>query len=457
MEPRIRYATTADGLSIAYWSMGDGPTLVNPPPASPWSHIQLEWEIPEWRHWYEHLVRHLRVVRYDGRGGGLSDRDVTTCSTETNIQDLEAVVDELELERFALFGIYYSAATAITYAARHPERVSHLILWCGFPRASETRTAPTNDAMRSLIDMDYTLFTETLAHSVFGWSQGEPAHRLAEYMRASSSPEMVKATWDSNEDLDITDLLPQVQAKTLVMHRRQFPFVRLEAARELATSIPNAQLAIFEGESLSPYLDDMEDIIATVFDFMNIEDRRLIRRVHAPAAAAPAFRTIMFTDMEGSTAATQRLGDAQAQAMIRRHNEIVRDALHAFDGTEVKHTGDGIMASFTSASAAVECAVAIQRAFQVHSEAHPGEQIQVRIGLNAGEPLAEGDDLFGTAVQLASRICSRADAGKILVSDVVRQLVAGKGFMFADRGETELRGFEDPVRVFEVRWEDVPG
>jgi class 3 adenylate cyclase len=162
----------------------------------------------------------------------------------------------------------------------------------------------------------------------------------------------------------------------------------------------------------------------------------------------------MFTDMEGSTAVTQRLGDARAQSMVRLHNEIVRDALHAFGGTEVKHTGDGIMSSFTSASMAVECAIAIQRALETHGEAHPDEAIRVRIGLNAGEPVAEGDDLFGTAVQLASRISARAEPRQVLVSDVVRQLVAGKGFLFADRGETELRGFEDPVRIFEVRWQE---
>ena len=255
MEPRIQYATTADGVSIAYWEMGDGVPFVNPPPAGPWSHIQLEWEIPEWRHWYEHLIRHLRLIRYDGRGAGLSDRDRESCSLETNLRDLEAVVDELGLERFALFGIYYSAATAMMYAALHPERVSHLVLWCGFARYADAQSNATNTAMRSLIDMDYTLFTETLAHSVFGWSQGEPAHRLAQYMRESANPALVKASWDANQDVDLTDILPRIQAKTLVMHRRQFPFVRLEAARELADKIPDARLFVIAYDDFNPFLD----------------------------------------------------------------------------------------------------------------------------------------------------------------------------------------------------------
>ncbi|MEX2225579.1 MAG: adenylate/guanylate cyclase domain-containing protein [Dehalococcoidia bacterium] len=457
MDPRIQYATSSDGVSLAYWTLGDGPALVNPPPASPWSHAQMEWQIPEWRHWYEHLIRDLKVVRYDNRGAGLSDRDADDCSLESNVRDLEAIVDTLGLQRFALFGIYYASTAAIAYAARHPERVTHLILWCGFARQEDAQATGTNDALRALLDVDWTLFTETLAHSVFGWSQGAPAHRFAEYMRASTTPEMVRKTWMSNEGLDLLGELPKIQAPTLVMHRRQFPFIKLETARDLAARISNSELVVFEGDSVSPYLDDMEDVMSTILDFMGVTSdgaRTHVAERSSRSASSVGFRTIMFTDMEGSTEATQRLGDAQAQSMVRRHNEIVRDALHAYGGTEVKHTGDGIMSSFPSSSLAVECAVAIQRAIEAHSQSHPDEAIRVRIGLNAGEPVAEGDDLFGTAVQLASRICSRAEPRQVLVSDVVRQLVAGKGFLFGDRGETELRGFEDPVRIFEVRWQD---
>lgn len=162
----------------------------------------------------------------------------------------------------------------------------------------------------------------------------------------------------------------------------------------------------------------------------------------------------MFTDMEGSTALTQRLGDAEAQSLVRLHNAIVGEALASHGGSQVKHTGDGIMASFLTASSAVECGITIQRAFARHNDANPTDQIMVRIGINAGEPLADGNDLFGTAVQLAARVCARADAGEILTSDVVRQLVAGKSLMFADQGEAEFRGFEDPVRIYEVRWRE---
>ncbi len=163
--------------------------------------------------------------------------------------------------------------------------------------------------------------------------------------------------------------------------------------------------------------------------------------------------TILFTDIEGSTALTQRLGDAKARDLLRDHERMVREALKAHGGSEVKTMGDGFMASFSSATKALECAIAMQRAFAQHNESAE-EPIRVRVGLNAGEPIAEEDDLFGTAVNLAARIAAKAEGGEILTSDTVRGLVAGKKFLFSDRGETAMRGFEDPVRLYELSWRE---
>lgn len=165
-----------------------------------------------------------------------------------------------------------------------------------------------------------------------------------------------------------------------------------------------------------------------------------------------AFRTILFTDIEGSTALTQRLGDAAAMSVLRTHDRIVRSSLAETGGNEVKHTGDGIMASFESVAHGVECSIAILRALEDHNRGEVDEKIGVRIGVSAGEPVTEGDDLFGAAVQLASRICDQADAREILVSNAVKELAIGKGFTFADRGEVELKGFPEPLRIAEVRW-----
>jgi adenylate cyclase len=158
--------------------------------------------------------------------------------------------------------------------------------------------------------------------------------------------------------------------------------------------------------------------------------------------------------MASSTALTRRLGDAKAQDVRRSHNTIVREALKAHDGVEIKHTGDGIMASFATASSAIESAIAIQRGVEAHKQAHPDSPLAVYIGLNAGEPIAEERDLYGTSVDLASRMCEHAEPGQILASNVVRELAEGKGFLFADIGEVMPKGFENPVRVYEVRWRE---
>lgn len=170
--------------------------------------------------------------------------------------------------------------------------------------------------------------------------------------------------------------------------------------------------------------------------------------------AEPAFRTIMFTDIEGSTALTQRVGDEKSMDLLHVHDEIVRGALKEFDGREVKHMGDGFMNCFTSATRAVECSIAIQSEITAHGEDNDDWPIRVRIGLSAGEPVEEHHDLFGAAVQMAARVCAKADAKAILVSNVIRELSIGKGFTFTDMGETELKGFTEPVRLHEVQWQE---
>ncbi len=249
-------------------------------------------------------------------------------------------------------------------------------------------------------------------------------------------------------EFDVTALLPQVRLPTLVLHRRQVPFPDVALARDLASRMPNSHLAVLEGTILSPWLGDMEAAASAIDEFVG----EVEEAAQEPPEAGHV-HTILFTDVEGSTALTQRLGDAKARDLLREHERMVREALKAHGGSEVKTMGDGFMASFSSATKALECAIAMQRAFAEHNESAE-EPILVRVGLNAGEPIAEDEDLFGTAVNLAARICAQAEAGQILAPIVVRELAAGKQFMFADLGETELRGFEDPVRLYELRWQE---
>ncbi len=446
MEPQVQYAQTADGVSIAYWTLGEGPPLFYMTLA--FSHALMAWRLPEVGRWYEALAEKRMVVHYDWRGNGLSDRDVPSYSLEGHVSDLEAVADRLRLDRFALFAAGHSGPTAIAYAARHPDRVSHLMLWQTYARGADWIRSPRVQAIRAMVDQDWRTYTEAAAHTILGWSEGEAARRFAELIREAATPEWLKSVFQTLNVRDVTDLLPQVKAPTLVMQRRFAYTPDIAVARQLAARIPNARLAIMEGESAEPYLGDWQSVVDAVYDFLG-EQRRPLHRL----AGAGGVHTILFTDIVDSTPLAQRFGDARAQEVRRSHDSIVRESLAACDGSEIKHLGDGIMASFTSASRALECAIAIQRAVALRQAQSDGH-LAVHVGLNAGEPIAEERDLFGTSVDLARRVCDTAAGGEILVSNVVRELAAGKGFLFADRGAVALKGFEEPVRLYDVAWRE---
>ena len=344
---------------------------------------------------------------------------------------------------------------AVAFAARNPERVSHLVLWCSFPRGSDLLESPQIQGLVGLIDKDWELYSEAVAHARLGWAEGELASQFASFIRDSITPEALQLLLKSVGGFDVTALLPRVTPATLVLHRRQLPLPDVGLARGIASRIPDARLIVLEGTSGVPVVGDVDAVLTAIDEFLGQGEE-------AGAGAEPpeagAFRTVLFTDVEGSTALTQRLGDAKARELLREHERMVREALKSHGGAEVKTMGDGFMASFSSATKALECAIAMQRAFAAHNESAE-EPIKVRIGLNAGEPIAEDDpdgrsDLFGTAVNLAARIAAQAAGGEVLASDVVRQLVAGKEFLFADRGKHELKGFDEPVRLFEVRWQE---
>ena len=281
---------------------------------------------------------------------------------------------------------------------------------------------------------------------MFGYRR-EEGRQYGDLVAAAITPEVYLRGSALRRNADLSDLLPQVSAPTLVLHHSGIKYVTMEVTRDLAARLPAARMHIVEGT----YADNGEELVDTIDEFLGESAE--------PAGQPPApggLVTILFTDIEASTSTRQRLGDAKAQELLRTHNTIVRGALVANGGSEIKHTGDGIMASFPLATGALACAIAIQQGLDAEQAETP---LRVYIGLNAGEPIAEEGpdgrvDLFGTSIDLAARICDKAQPGEILVSDVVRQLAAGKEFLFSDLGETELRGFEDPVKLWEVRWRE---
>jgi class 3 adenylate cyclase/pimeloyl-ACP methyl ester carboxylesterase len=380
---------------------------------------------------------------------GLSDRGVEKLGMKTALTDLETVIDAAGLEKVALMGISAGGPSAIMYALQHPERVSHLVLYGTFmrlPGSPEERRM-----MREMVRLGWD--SPVPAHRQFFTGLFMPDNPSADDIKAFNEIQRLSATADdvvrwlssTPDDFDLRGVLPQVQTPTIVIHRRGDAIVPFELGREIAAGIPGARFVPVDGSNhwFLPHEPAAQTVINAMLDFVGTAS--------APAASPPlspsGLVTILFTDMVGSTDLTQRVGDDQAQEAVRRHNEVVREALKEHGGSEIKHTGDGIMASFGSGRRAVDCAVGIQRALADE------DSVQVRIGLNAGEPVAEEEDLFGTSVQLAARVCAKAEPGQILVSNVVRELTMGKGFLFADVGDVALKGFEDPVRLYEVRWQ----
>ncbi|HEY2388836.1 MAG TPA: adenylate/guanylate cyclase domain-containing protein [Candidatus Binatia bacterium] len=422
-------------------SIGAGPVTVAILPF-PWTHLEASWQLPEIRSWHERLARGRRLVVYDSRGMGLSDRVCAAMSLDALVRDLEAVVEHAGIERFALASSPTAGPVAITYSARHPDRVSHLVLLSAAARGSES-LPPQVEMLLALADRDWELYTETLAHAVIGWDAGEYAHRFAHYFRACASPALNRMFLDMLRAADVSALLPRVTMPTLVVHRRESPSPPIAALRALVAAIPDARLVLTEGRSLAPFIGDMESVARAIEEFLG--DAQI--GGPSPDATCASPLAVLVTDVVGSTALTERLGDADARAALRTHEQIVRAALRAYGGTEVKTMGDGFIASFASVTRALECAVAVQRALAASDGG-----IRVRMGLSAGEPIAEEGDLHGTVVITASRLAALADGETILVADVVRQLAAGKPFRFTDRGDTPLHGFTIPVRVHELIW-----
>jgi class 3 adenylate cyclase len=444
MEPRIQYAQTKDGVSIAFTTLGEGMPLVFMP-TIPFSHFQL-W-LQQFSFVLEPFVKNRMLVLYDNRGSGLSDREVTDFSLEAHLLDLQAVVECLGLKRFALMGRNESGPVAIACAARHPEEVSQLILWAGWASASDVWSGSQYPALQALrLAGDWELFTETLA-ALVGLPTRQGSQAVAALFREAVTEEVATAVWEAAKEFEVTALLPEIKAPALVLHPNRVSGMPVENARRLASRIPRARLTIVDSGPL-PLGEALEAVRTAIDEFLGEGEEAA-----PPGLAGEDVHTILFTDVEGSTALTQRLGDAKARELLRENERMVREALKSHAGSEFKTMGDGFMTSFSSATRALECAIAVQRAFAKHNESAE-EPILVRVGLNAGEPIAEDDDLYGTAVNEAARITATAKGGEILVSDVVRQLAKGKDFMFVDRGEVDLKGFDEPVRLYEVRWRE---
>lgn len=439
--PEVRHLTTPDGVRIAYWAAGAGPALVYMTPW-PWSHVAEEWSQPEWVADYEYLSGFSKLVRFDPRGCGASGRDGVDLSLDARVSDLEAVIDAVEPGgTVSILASESSAHVAIAYAARHPERISHLVLTrCS--ALSADILPPRIEAMLPMIERDLEFYIDTVVSLLFGAQAQQRAAEAAALMRRCVTAGQAAAAVKSQLGLDVTNMLPAVKCETLLVAYTGEHLPPPESIMRLTWQIENSRFVVVDGTWLhsSEARQEIRDFLGAGYT------------PQVAAAGPSAFRTILFTDLVGHTEMMHRLGDASGREILRQHERITRDVLKLHDGSEVKTMGDGFMASFGSVTKAVECAVALQQAFNEWSRGSE-ETLCIRVGLEAGEPIEEEGDLFGAAVIMAARIAARAGANEILVSDVVRGLCSGKGFLFAEHGDFVPKGFEEPVRLFEISWQ----
>lgn len=443
--PLVRFVTTTDGVRVGYAVHGSGPPLLF---VRGWiSHLEEQWDKPPVRAFFEALGERFTVVRYDTRGQGVSDRNVDDIDLDALILDIEAVVGQLDLHDVILYGQTFGGPLAIAYAARHPYRVSRLILDGTFAKMHiQDRAAHESflNTLESLWPDSISLIAQLTTPDPSGVHRVDPTTDSA---TRSLTGRMAGHLYRLGSEVDVRSLLPTLVMPALVMHRRGSRSIPRRSARELAAELPNATLQLLQGTAHNPWDENPQAVLDAIGAFLETDLR--LPETEAPPVAPMA---VLFTDMEASTAMTSAMGDVRAQELVRTHDAVVRRAIKESAGSEVKHTGDGILASFASISAAVACAVTIQRSLR-EVEA----PFRVKIGIDAGEPLHDGSMITGTVVQSARRIVDKAQPGQVLVSDVVRKLVAGRSYEFVDKGRTALKGLPERVRLYEVAWERTPG
>jgi class 3 adenylate cyclase len=450
-DPKIRYAKSADGTNIAHWAIGEGPALVYMPTV-PWCHIQREWAIPEWRRRYERLAVGRTLIRFDARGFGLSDPRPTAVAPSDHADDLDAVLNALDITQCDLLAMGDAGFAAVEYCSRPSARVTRLILWGAYVSRDAVSKDARTKSLRALWDEDWLQYTEMAVRTMLGWEHEDRARQLVEFYRAAASPESLRSVLAPLNALDLTAVLPGVPVPTLVVALDDAWIDMREQWHRLVTELPNAELRTAHGRTLGvfDFFDEEDEVVTIVNEYLG---GGVAEPSSVPASTAPPFgglRTVLFTDLVGHTEMMRRLGDDRGRDVLREHERITRDLLKQHGGAEVKTMGDGFMASFASVTKAIDCAIALQLAFA----AHEGEPLQVRVGLNAGEPIEEDGDLFGSTVIMASRIAAKAGAGEILIPEPLRHLLTGKSYAYADRGDTMLKGFEDAVRLYEVRWRE---
>ncbi len=439
--PPTSYAWN-DGTALAYQVVGasSGPDLLFVPGSV--THLEVLWQEPSVSRFLTRLAGFSRLILMDPRGLGLSDRLTEVPTLDERVADVLAVLDAADSDRAALFGNADTGPPAIATAVSYPDRVTSLILCGTYAKASwsdDYRAGWTDeewsDFQRWVRD-DWGKEADSLENvAPSRVDDNEFGRWWATLMRLGASPRAVLLLGEMTKSVDVRDLLPRLTVPTLVMHRVGDRVNEIAQGRYLAERIPGARWVELPGEDFALWAGDLTALAEEIEEFLTGHRSGL--------EATKAVTTVMFTDIVGSTELARNLGDSAWADLIEKHDALVRAELRRFGGQEVDTAGDGFLASFTSPTAAIRCARAVR-------EATANTGIQIRIGLHAGECDLIGGKPRGIAVHVGARVAAEADAGEVLISQTVRDLVAGSGLSLEDAGEYELKGVPDRWHLYRV-------
>jgi len=438
--PRTRYAMSGD-VSIAYQVMGDGPLdLVIIPGGI--SNVEFQHELPGYTRFLERLATFARVITFDKRGNGMSDRATEVASLEVRMDDARAVMDAAGSERAAIMGVSEGGPLSILFAATYPERTRALIVYGSFA------TAVARDDWPAGIDPMITNTLDTASLSAT-WGQDGAALPLfapsvgsipewralwAKLERNSATPGAVVAVMKANLEMDVRPVLPTIRVPSLVLHKRGDRVCPLDAGRRIAAAIPGARFVELDGDDHFYTIGDPEETIQQIGAFLTGQRQE-------PMTSERVLATVLLTDIVASTERATELGDRRWRELLDTHDELVARQLTRFRGRLVKNTGDGIVATFDGPGRAISCATAIRDGVQAFD-------LQTTSGLHTGEIELRGDDIGGIAVHIAARVQAAAAAGEVLVSRTVADLVAGSGIHLTDRGAHQLKGVDGDWQLF---------
>jgi class 3 adenylate cyclase/pimeloyl-ACP methyl ester carboxylesterase len=440
--PRTRYVRSGDA-SIAYQVVGDsGPDMLF---LTGWvTQIEHLWEAPANKRFLERLAAFGRLILFDSRGTGLSERMLEDFTVEQEAQDALAVLDAAGSERAAVFTYALGGLVGAHLAAEHPERVGALVMYASTSRTSwapDYDWALTAEEREQLAELAISTWGVEDAEAMSAWAPsmvGDPSlvSWFARMQRLAASPTEARVIARAMIDLDVRHELPRIRVPTLVMHRPRERVWDARHSRYLAEHIAGARYVELDGEDSFPFVGDSDAIIDEIEEFLTGARRG--------GEVDRALLTVMFTDIVDATAHAAELGDGRWRDLLSRHDAAIRRELGRFDGREVKTVGDGFLATFDGPpSRALRCALAITAAARELG-------IEVRIGIHTGECELIGDDVGGMAVHIASRVVALAGASEVLVSGTVFGTVVGGPFAFADRGFHELKGVPEQWPLFSL-------